>query len=532
MSEYTDVLERARQEFGSPDLPLDRVVVRHEQRRRNRRVGTIAVALVIAAFAVGGVLRELNRSLEKMPANETITPDNVKDLKMAWRANLGGSTSGQNLKLIESPHTSHFPDPILFAPTATSDAIFATSLSGGVYAFPRSCASTGQVCPPLWVADAGGAIWYPPTVSDGMVFVVTGNGRIVAYPTQCEIDGRRCLPSWTGSVPGWSSSSPVVAGDLVYVADHFSAQLFAFRTHCATGGRACSPLWVANAGKSLSALPPGSVPANGQRDVTFEPLVADGSVYVIGSTHQLYAFDAATGAPQWIGLTRWPYTGGTEFNQPAAADGEVFVQAGTVLYAFDQGCGSAGSRCQPAWTGTTRDHLVMTAPIVTGGVVVVGTASNGGTGHVAAFPTNCRHDGGACEPLWIVKADGETTTLPPVVAGGRVFVTSAIRGFTDAFDLSCQRACGVVWRAAPLPGFAQLGLSQSPVVSGGLVFVGNGREIRAFDVNCGSGGATCVPLWTWVVPSGIASTPTIVDGALVVTTSSGDVDVFTINGTS
>lgn len=49
MSKYTTVLERARAQFGAPELALDRVYVRRDRRERNRRMTAGAVTLAILA---------------------------------------------------------------------------------------------------------------------------------------------------------------------------------------------------------------------------------------------------------------------------------------------------------------------------------------------------------------------------------------------------------------------------------------------------------------------------------------------------
>lgn len=53
MSEFTDLLERARERFPAPELPVNRVVVRRERQVRNQRIaaGVLALALVVAGVS-------------------------------------------------------------------------------------------------------------------------------------------------------------------------------------------------------------------------------------------------------------------------------------------------------------------------------------------------------------------------------------------------------------------------------------------------------------------------------------------------
>jgi hypothetical protein len=57
MPELRTLLEREMQEIRPAGYTIDDVARRREQRRRNQRVGTAVVALVIAIAAIGGVLR-------------------------------------------------------------------------------------------------------------------------------------------------------------------------------------------------------------------------------------------------------------------------------------------------------------------------------------------------------------------------------------------------------------------------------------------------------------------------------------------
>jgi dipeptidyl aminopeptidase/acylaminoacyl peptidase len=55
MSEFTDLLERARERFPAPELPLERVVVRRERQVRHQRIAAGALALALVVAGVGAV---------------------------------------------------------------------------------------------------------------------------------------------------------------------------------------------------------------------------------------------------------------------------------------------------------------------------------------------------------------------------------------------------------------------------------------------------------------------------------------------
>ena len=174
MSDYSEVLQRARQQFPPPDLPLTGVFRRRDRRRRNQRIRAAALALILAAAAFGYAVKVIELSATR-PA---ITPKNVARLKVAWKAGLNGSPSGSALNRIANPKASsgYWPNPILWAPTVSGATVFVASQSGLLYAYPTSCGSGGGTCDPKWVANTGGAVTWAPTVSGGVVYVATDNG--------------------------------------------------------------------------------------------------------------------------------------------------------------------------------------------------------------------------------------------------------------------------------------------------------------------------------------------------------------------
>jgi Tol biopolymer transport system component len=53
MSEFTDLLERARERFPAPDLPVERVVGRRERQVQNQRIAAVVLALALLVAGVG-----------------------------------------------------------------------------------------------------------------------------------------------------------------------------------------------------------------------------------------------------------------------------------------------------------------------------------------------------------------------------------------------------------------------------------------------------------------------------------------------
>ena len=75
MTEYRTILERARDQFPAPEMPLDGVLRRRDRKQRIRRIGTAVLALAVAAVAIGGVIRAFDRAqTPPRPANLPSTP--------------------------------------------------------------------------------------------------------------------------------------------------------------------------------------------------------------------------------------------------------------------------------------------------------------------------------------------------------------------------------------------------------------------------------------------------------------------------
>jgi len=96
--------------------------------------------------------------------------------------------------------------------------------------------------------------------------------------------------------------------------------------------------------------------------VISSPAVANGTVYVGSSDHNLYALDAASGT------LRWKFaTGGRVTSSPAVAAGRVyFASFDSNLYALDAAAGTL------AWKFTTAGERLCT-PVVDGDTIYFGS---------------------------------------------------------------------------------------------------------------------------------------------------------------
>jgi hypothetical protein len=301
------------------------------------------------------------------------------------------------------------------------------------------------------------------------------------------------------------------------------------------------------------------------------PVVANGTLYEVGSDGYLWAYDA-TGAHGCMGspascspLWKAPVGGGS--TGITVANNVVYVVNVDVVWGFDAAgsshCTNATPRvCSPIWETaiplalpTTSGGPVtpISAAVVNGVLYVAGRGNGGipsqGAAYVLAYDTTGHNSctGSAptvCSPLW--TSDGAPTSVPGghgavAVANGVVYVASSnnLRAY-DATRSSrfCNSAtpsvCLPIWTATLPPG-ARIG--GSPSVGAGAVFVANENDgkLYAFDASAGSATCTtaspkvCSPLWT-SANIHAASTPAIAYGDVYVLTGSGPV-AFAAAGT-
>jgi outer membrane protein assembly factor BamB len=217
-----------------------------------------------------------------------------------------------------------------------------------------------------------------------------------------------------------------------------------------------------------------------------------------------------------------PYTA----DAPVISDGMMFVagyglQQTEVLYAFSEDCAIEVRNCQPLWTADVG-YNAQPRVAAGAGMVFVGSdqpTSSNPLARLWAFPIHCALVAGVCSPAWTYDfPTGYPIIASPTILGSQLFVSAGFSpsyggAFLYAFDTQCSvehTPCVPTWKGAL--SVASLG---SPAVAGGIVYVTDYGDLRAFRVDCGAGGATCPPLWTAGV--GIVGPPTVADGEVFVT---------------
>ncbi|HEY4114301.1 MAG TPA: PQQ-binding-like beta-propeller repeat protein [Rhizomicrobium sp.] len=258
------------------------------------------------------------------------------------------------------------------------------------------------------------------------------------------------------------------------------------------------------------------------------PAVANGFVYVGSLDHNLYAFDALTGALIWKAAT------GDEIeSSPAVSNGIVYVGSNDGrIYAFNATTGAL------VWKrGPTRGPI-FSSPTVAGGVVYIGSAAHGAFGFDAATGATAWQAGGS---------DGVESS--PAVADGAIFLTTpdglavglgldgsfgwtssgggisspatdnGIAYFADSSgDVSArQESGGLAWsQSASGSAFVS-----SPAVASGILYIGSeDGKLYTFDAGTGAPG--------WIASTGalIDSSPAVANGVVYVGSNDGKLYAF------
>jgi outer membrane protein assembly factor BamB len=271
---------------------------------------------------------------------------------------------------------------------------------------------------------------------------------------------------------------PLVAGGVVYVAE--GRHVLAFETDCGTGGGTCRPLWHAD-------LP----------DPVFEPILADGVLYVGSNGGRLYAFDPRCGSGDATCDALW-----ASGRQPDAlipggvGDGLVF--AGTLqatqtphpgrIYAFRADCADG---CEPSRVEAFPGSYV-SQPEVDGDLLYVGSATASGGGRIAAYPVRCAATP-TCRPTWVDGVSGPANVPHPVAGEGIVVVDSGAGQFTNAYRPECAAVrCSPIWSA-----FSVGSRGNAPIIAGGLVYVAGGESgLHVYPVDCVPAAGRCAPAWS------------------------------------
>lgn len=307
--------------------------------------------------------------------------------------------------------------------------------------------------------------------------------------------------SWAGDVRGAiSASSPAVVDGTVYIGTGFGLQAFSERT----GQR----LWIAPeyGGSSSPAVAFGLVFVMGDHAVwafdqengdlvwsegisitgdTSSPTVANGLVYVGGD--RLQALEPTTGDTVWAA----EIGSGGIYESPAVVDGVVYSMGGAAgagrFYAVDALTGSI------VWRSDSLKALPDSSPAVVGDQVFVGA-----TAGFAGYAYSLRRDTG--EIVWRVALAGPAASSP-AVAYGTVYV-----GAFDHGLYALDAETGEVQWTVPSGG-----VYSSPAVGNGVVyFASDDESVYAVDAQEGN------VLWTYATGAPVSSSPTVVNGRLLV----------------
>ncbi|MFC6756212.1 MULTISPECIES: PQQ-binding-like beta-propeller repeat protein [Haloarcula] len=196
------------------------------------------------------------------------------------------------------------------------------------------------------------------------------------------------------------------------------------------------------------------------RDLDSGIAVADGSVYVAGSTideRRVFSLSVADGTVQWQTDIDAEYY----FPTPAVADGTVYV-GGRTLQALDAETGEERWAASPQATVTAPPTVVDDTVVVGGEDTLRAYARSDGTEQWAAEVTGYSANGGA------------TVTHSPAVAGDQVHVVAAWG--LSAYDLETGERRYTT----------ETGLDGTPVVADGHLYVPGLGELACFSTADGS----------------------------------------------
>jgi hypothetical protein len=183
----------------------------------------------------------------------------------------------------------------------------------------------------------------------------------------------------------------------------------------------------------------------------------------------------------------------------ALGEGVVAISVEGHLAVFATDCRADGGKCEPLWTAEPPDGGTgYSVPAISDGIVKVAAGTGSVPKHyvtAVGFEANCRSDGGVCKPAWTGDL-GVGTEYYPALAVDGVFYQQVGRSFLG-FAAHCRSDGGLCEPDFEIPARGNqstgVGHLYGPADIGGeLVFVSGSGNIYAYAEHCG---AACSPLW-------------------------------------
>jgi outer membrane protein assembly factor BamB len=444
------------------DNHVDRIIepnslarlVRGGGRVRVYLLACVAIAMIVSIARGDWTHFRFDPAHHGVNPNETIlSPANVANLTVKWRANIGGGCFAS---------ASIFEGKLYTADTG--------SANGKLHALDIA---TGQE---LWTfpSDAlrGDHAWTSPPVANGIVYFGVNRPIPVVYA----VNTTTGQEVWhhTGPTANIVSSPALIDGRL-YV--NFSDG--SIRALDATNGQI---VWsIMHSAGAVSS-----------------PAVAGGRLYIAIDNQGLLALDANNGSQLWLAPMPGP-----QWSSPAVEDGRVFVGSRDdhKLYAFDAVTGNT------LWTATTNDW-VQTSPAVANGVVYIG--NNAGN----AYAFNAQSGALIWQTAF---APGFGGLSSPTVANGVLYIASGIDDSGTQFDgklYALDATTGEVLFSDFVSENAEgesRWVNASPTVDNGVVYIPNYGDgtVAAFALNA----PTPTPTPTATPTATATATPTATPSA-------------------
>jgi hypothetical protein len=214
-----------------------------------------------------------------------------------------------------------------------------------------------------------------------------------------------------------------------------------------------------------------------------------------------------------------------EHTELAVGDGIVAAVPGGTLVVVESDCRTDGGACEPMWRAEPPEGSGgYSSPLIEDGVVRVMSGVGSIPDHrvnAAAFPIRCRTGGSECAPLWTADL-GTGTLYAPGTALNGVFYQQV-----GARMLGFRADCGT-GGARCEPDFAiealgdqstEAGSLYGPAGLGGELVVSSGDgNLYAYREHCGS---SCSPVWLGRVAESLDSFPQLAGNLVVVSAKNG-----------